>query len=69
MKPWIAIVGLALAACNPPIPETCSDAGSCEACLDLTGCNWTGGTCAEECLQDTDCFGPDNSAADSCPDT
>jgi hypothetical protein len=66
---------LALAACGSetvpdtttPDPGASCGASTCEACLGIAGCNWTGDACAPECLQDVACFGPGNPAASSCP--
>jgi hypothetical protein len=44
----------------------CGDHATCEPCL-AAGCQWTGGTCASECLQDVSCFGSGNPAAAACP--
>jgi hypothetical protein len=52
--------------CARPKPA-CSAAATCAECLELADCNWTGGQCADQCLMDTDCFGPGNPAAPSCP--
>jgi hypothetical protein len=38
----------------------------CQSCLD-SGKNWTGDVCEKECLMDTWCYGPGNSAAPTCP--
>ncbi len=45
----------------------CSEVTDCDECLMLEGCNWTGDTCADMCLQDTDCYGPGNPSAPMCP--
>ncbi len=47
--------------------KACADGADCESCLAISGCNWTGGTCEKDCYQDTDCFGPGNSASPTCP--
>jgi hypothetical protein len=47
----------------------CDTAQDCEACLAIAGCNWTGDTCLDTCLQDTSCYGPGNPSAPACPDT
>lgn len=49
----------------PPAGRCAAD--SCDACLALPGCNWTGGQCSPQCLMDTSCFGPGNPSAASCP--
>jgi hypothetical protein len=47
--------------------STCARATQCGGCLATPGCNWTGETCRDDCLQDVACFGPGNPAATRCP--
>lgn len=55
-------------SCPPPTSGGgCDSALSCGSCLALPGCNWTGGMCSSDCAQDTDCYGPGNPAAPTCP--
>jgi hypothetical protein len=51
---------------DPTSSGACS-ADTCDACLAIAGCNWTGDRCESECLQDVACYGPGNPASASCP--
>ncbi len=44
---------------------TC-DATDCESCLAQSGCSWSGGACATNCMMDTYCVGPANPPAPTC---
>lgn len=50
-----------------PAAAACESATACDACLSLSGCNWTGNLCRSACLMDTSCFGPGNASAPGCP--
>ncbi len=52
-----------------PATAACESAASCDPCLALSGCNWTGDHCLRACLADASCFGPGNPSAPRCPAT
>lgn len=56
------------AACDDSAPADCREASECDSCLSLSGCSWSGGSCASQCVQDAACFGAGNPSAPSCPD-
>ena len=54
-------------ALGAPGTAACEAATTCDACLAVAGCNWTGSQCLRVCLADTSCYGPGNASAPQCP--
>ncbi len=56
-------------AAEPAVAENaggCDSQTNCESCLAQSGCSWSGGACATECMMDTYCVGPANPPAPTC---
>lgn len=66
MRITIFVLTIVAAGCSGAGVRTRSEPSECEVCI-ASGRNWTGNTCADGCLQDTWCYGPDNASAQTCP--